>query len=161
MLSVDGTRIRDANPVLCALLGHATGALAGHPVSELVGGAGLADGIHPWRHGAGGTVEVRVRRSGPGGGTLVVEGVDADEAARSAENRHDLAAAGLGEWRWERATRRLVLSRRAAQILGHPPARPRPGRICGPASPRASPNGSAPWSRTRSRGTGPSASNRA
>lgn len=121
VLSSDGSRIREANPAVCALLGHAAGALAGRPVADLVGSGQIADGIHPWLHADGGSVEVRVRRSGAGGGILVVEAVDADEAASSEENRQDLAAAGLGEWRWERASGRLVLSRRAAQILGHPP----------------------------------------
>ncbi|GJD44978.1 hypothetical protein AFCDBAGC_2847 [Methylobacterium cerastii] len=121
VLSEDGAQILEANPALCALLGHAPGALSGKPASDLVGGGRIADGIHPWLHAGGGSVEVRVRRSGAGGTVLVVEAVDADEAARSEENRQDLAAAGLGEWRWEQATGRLVLSRRAAQILGHPP----------------------------------------
>ncbi|WP_375455680.1 HWE histidine kinase domain-containing protein [uncultured Methylobacterium sp.] len=122
VLSPDGAFVRAANPALCALLGHALGGLAGRPVLDLVGaGEGLADGIRPWLRADGRPVEVRVRRSGPGGGILVVEAVDADEAARSDENREALVAAGLGEWRWERATGRLVLSRRAAQILGHPP----------------------------------------
>ena len=121
VLSPDGARIREANPAFCTLLGYAPGTLAGRSTSDLVGGGRIADGIHPWLHAAGGAVEVRVRSSGAGGTVLVVEAVDADEAARSEENRQDLAAAGLGEWRWERATGRLVLSRRAAQILGHPP----------------------------------------
>ena len=121
VLSEDGTRILEANPTLCALLGYAPGALAGRAASDLVGGGRIADGIHPWLHADGGSVEVRVRRSGGAGAVLVVEAVDADEAARSDENRQDLAAAGLGEWRWDGTTGRLVLSRRAAQILGHPP----------------------------------------
>ncbi|WP_375466386.1 sensor histidine kinase [uncultured Methylobacterium sp.] len=120
VLSADGALIRAGNDHLCALLGHPPGGLADRPVSDLLGAWRLADGIQPWRRADGSAVEVRVRRSGADGGILVVEAVDADEAARSDENRDALAAAGLGEWRWEKSSRRLVLSRRAAQILGHP-----------------------------------------
>ena len=68
----------------------------------------------------GGALDVRVRRTGR---TLVVESVDVDVAAHSEANREALAAAGLGEWRWDRATGLLTLSRRAARILGRPPGR--------------------------------------
>ena len=60
-------------------------------------------------------IDVRVRRSGP---TLVVEAVDADEAAHSEANRDAMAAAGLGEWRWDRKSGSVTLSHRAARILG-------------------------------------------
>ena len=79
-----------------------------------------------------------MRRSGAGGGILVVEAVDADEAASSEENRQDLAAAGLGEWRVGAGQRppRAVAPRRAdprtsprrLRDLGRPARGPRRGR---------------------------------
>ena len=119
VLTGDRGRIRDANPALCALLGHAPGGLAGRPLTAIgPDPESIQPGIRRWTRADGSTVDVRVRGAGT---TLVVEGVDPDEAARSEENREALLAAGLGEWRWDRASGRINLSRRAAQILGHRP----------------------------------------
>ncbi|MDP4021579.1 HWE histidine kinase domain-containing protein [Methylobacterium sp. NEAU 140] len=122
VLTADGTRLAAGNRALHALLGWPDGALAGRPVAELAGAeAGAVQaGIQTWRCADGGALDVRVRRSGT---TLAVEAVDADAAAHSEANREALAAAGLGEWRWDRASGLLTLSRRAAQILGRPAGR--------------------------------------
>ncbi|WP_238185088.1 HWE histidine kinase domain-containing protein [Methylobacterium trifolii] len=122
VLSADARLILDANRAFCDLVGLAPDGLTARPIADLLGPGGvLAEGVQVWRRGDGGPVDVRVRRSGTAGTVLVVEAVDADEAARSAENRDALVAAGLGEWRWDALSGRLTLSRRAAQILGHPP----------------------------------------
>ncbi|MGU3538757.1 HWE histidine kinase domain-containing protein [Methylobacterium sp. A54F] len=123
LLAPGGGHIAEANRSLCAFLGHPAGGLAGRPLADLVAsaGEGLPDGIEIWRRADGREVEVRVRRGAGRVATLVVEPVDADEAVRAAENRDALVAAGLGEWRWDSASGRISLSRRAAQILGHPP----------------------------------------
>lgn len=127
VLSADRSRVVAANRALHDLLGWSEGALVGrataHSLADdptLADGSAPLDGIRRWRRADGGGVDVRVRRSGV---TLVVEAVDADEAARSEANREALAAAGLGEWRWDRGTGHLTLSRRAAQILGRQPGR--------------------------------------
>ncbi|GJD80280.1 HWE histidine kinase domain-containing protein [Methylobacterium gregans] len=118
VLNAGGTRLRDANPALCALLGYPAGALAGCPLADLIGpGEEPGEGIRSWRRADGVALDVRVRGTGP---VLTVEAVDPDAAAHSEENHEALAAAGLGEWRWERASGRVILSRRAGQILGHP-----------------------------------------
>ncbi|GJE50560.1 hypothetical protein GOFOIKOB_3609 [Methylobacterium tardum] len=122
VLSADETLIVAANRALHDLLGWAPGTLAGHATAELLneGPGGLRDGLQFWRRADGSALDVRVRRTGT---TLVVEPVDVDAAAHSEANREALAAAGLGEWRWDRATGLLTLSRRAARILGRPPGR--------------------------------------
>ena len=127
VLSADGRVVLAANGALHDLLGWPRGALDGRPVADLLADECDADlrdvvreGIRSWRRADGGALDVRVRRAG---GTLAVEAVDADEAAHSEANREALSAAGLGEWRWERATGILTLSRRAAQILGRPAGR--------------------------------------
>ncbi|MDP4005290.1 sensor histidine kinase [Methylobacterium sp. NEAU K] len=122
VLSADETSIVAANRVLHDLLGWPPDVLPGRATAELLDGRpeGLGDGIQVWRRADGSTLDVRVRRSGR---TLVVEAVDVDAAAHSEANREALATAGLGEWRWERATGLLTLSRRAARILGRPPGR--------------------------------------
>ncbi|MEE7478583.1 PAS domain-containing protein [Methylobacterium hispanicum] len=136
VLDDGGTRLREANPALCALLGYPAGALKDHPFADLLApGEEPGEGIRSWRRADGAALDVRVRRNGP---VLTVEAVDPDAAAHSEENREALAAAGLGEWRWERASGRVILSRRAGQILGHPAGtaptwatradRPRPSR---------------------------------
>ena len=120
VLSRDGRSIVDANRALRAMLGLETGGVIGWPLSDLLVDAEVRDGVQAWRRVDGQRIDVRVRRSGPAGTTLVVDPVDADEAARSEENREALVAAGLGEWRWDRASGHFTFSRRAAQILGHP-----------------------------------------
>ncbi|MCJ2011310.1 sensor histidine kinase [Methylobacterium sp. J-076] len=121
LLSGDGDTVCVANPALHALLGRPPGSLDGAPVADLAGdAAALHSGIRVWRRADGVEIDVRVRRSGE---TLVVEAVDADEAAHSDANRDAMAAAGLGEWRWDRARGVITLSHRAARILGQPPGR--------------------------------------
>ncbi|WP_430910999.1 HWE histidine kinase domain-containing protein [Methylobacterium sp. sgz302541] len=118
VLSVDGLTVRDANAALCGLLGYRPGTLAGRPVASLRDAPASGNGIETWRRADGAPLDVRVRANGA---VLVVEEVDPDEAVRAEQNRAALTAAGLGEWRWDTASGRLILSRRAAQILGHPP----------------------------------------
>ena len=122
VLSADETTIAAANRTLHDLIGWAPGALVGRAVTDVLGeGPGdLQTGLRFWRRADGSSVDVRVHRSGR---TLVVEAVDVDAAAHSEANSEALAAAGLGEWRWDRATGLLTLSRRAARILGRPPGR--------------------------------------
>ncbi len=127
VLSADETVIVAANRTLHDLVGRAPGTLPGRTTAALLGeGSGtegpgsLRAGLQYWRRADGSTLDVRVRRTGH---TLVVEAVDVDAAAHSEANREALAAAGLGEWRWERTTGLLTLSRRAARILGRPPGR--------------------------------------
>ena len=121
LLAGDGESVLVANPALHALLARPSGSLDGAPVSDLAAdAASLHSGIRVWRRADGVEIDVRVRRSGD---TLVVEAVDPDEAAHSEANRDAMAAAGLGEWRWDRASGDLTLSHRAARILGQPPGR--------------------------------------
>jgi PAS domain S-box-containing protein len=123
VLSANGTVIVAANRVLHDLLGWSPGMLVGRAAADLLAEtepSGLGDGIQAWRRADGAVIDVRVRRSGR---TLVVEAVDADAAAHSEANREALETAGLGEWRWDRATGLLTLSRRAARILGRQPGR--------------------------------------
>jgi PAS domain S-box-containing protein len=122
VLSADEEVIVAANRFLHDLVGWEPGTLPGRPTAALLneGPEGLRDGLQFWRRADGDAVDVRVRRAGQ---TLVVEPVDVDTAAHSEANREALAAAGLGEWRWDRATGLLTLSRRAARILGRPPGR--------------------------------------
>jgi PAS domain S-box-containing protein len=122
VLSADESEIVAANRFLHDLVGWEPGALPGRAIAELLneGPEGLRDGLQFWRRADGNALDVRVRRAGR---TLVVEPVDVDTAAHSEANREALAAAGLGEWRWDRATGLLTLSRRAARILGRPPGR--------------------------------------
>lgn len=122
VLSADEGVIVAANRFLHDLVGWEPGTLPGRPTAALLneGPEGLRDGLQFWRRADGDAVDVRVRRAGQ---TLVVEPVDVDTAAHSEANREALAAAGLGEWRWDRATGLLTLSRRAARILGRPPGR--------------------------------------
>jgi PAS domain S-box-containing protein len=125
VVSADETVVVAANRVLHDLLGWAPGLLAGRATADLLSDPpeGFGDGIQAWRRADGTVLDVRVRRSGR---TLVVEAVDADAAAHSEANREALETAGLGEWRWDRATGLLTLSRRAARILGRQPGRPVP-----------------------------------
>ena len=118
ILSEDGLTIRDANPFLCACLGLAPGDLVGRPLANLRVENPAGSGIEVWRRGDGSLADLRVRASGT---VLVIEEADADEAVRAEQNRDALTAAGLGEWRWDAGSGRIALSRRAAQILGHPP----------------------------------------
>ncbi|MGH1587783.1 HWE histidine kinase domain-containing protein [Methylobacterium phyllosphaerae] len=122
VLSADEGTIVAANRALHDLLGWPPGVLPGRPVADLLneGPEGLRDGLQFWRGADGTALDMRIRRTGR---TLVVEAVDVDMAAHSEANREALAAAGLGEWRWDRATDLLTLSRRAARILGRPPGR--------------------------------------
>ncbi|MCJ2023309.1 sensor histidine kinase [Methylobacterium sp. J-067] len=121
LLAGDGESVLVANPALHALLARPSGSLDGASVSDLAAdAASLQSGIRVWRRADGVEIDVRVRRSGD---TLVVEAVDPDEAAHSEANRDAMAAAGLGEWRWDRASGDLTLSHRAARILGQPPGR--------------------------------------
>lgn len=120
-LSGDGATVLAANPALHALLAWPSGSLDGAPAADLARDpASLHSGIRVWRRADGNEIDVRVRRSGD---TLVVEAVDPDEAAHSEANRDAMAAAGLGEWRWDRASGYVTLSHRAARILGQPPGR--------------------------------------
>ncbi|MCJ2124509.1 sensor histidine kinase [Methylobacterium sp. J-077] len=122
VLSADEASIVAANRVLHDLLGWPPGTLAGRATAAFLADRpeDLGDGIQAWRRADGATLDVRVRRSGR---TLVVEAVDADAAAHSEANREALENAGLGEWRWDRASGLLTLSRRAARILGRQPGR--------------------------------------
>ncbi|WP_375410525.1 HWE histidine kinase domain-containing protein [uncultured Methylobacterium sp.] len=125
ILSPDGRMIVSANAHLCGLLGHPAGALRDRPLMA-VGEAThpVPAGIRSWLRADGTAVPVRVRTSGEARGgprVLVVEPVDADEIVRAEQNRDALTASGLGEWRWDRASGLVTLSRRAAYILGHPP----------------------------------------
>lgn len=125
ILSPDGRTILSANPRLCAIVGRPPGSLDDRPlgtVGETMNP--VPEGIRLWRQADGAAIPVRVRPSGSTAGAvrvLVVEPVDPDEMVRAEQNRDALTAAGLGEWRWERATGLVTLSRRAAHILGHPP----------------------------------------
>lgn len=120
-LSSDGGTVLAANPALHALLAWPSGGLEGADVGDLApDAASLHSGIRVWRRADGNEIDVRVRRSGE---TLVVEAVDPDEAAHSEANRDAMAAAGLGEWRWDRSSGSVTLSHRAARILGQPPGR--------------------------------------
>lgn len=120
-LSSDGATVLAANPALHALLAWPSGGLEGADVGDLApDAASLHSGIRVWRRADGNEIDVRVRRSGE---TLVVEAVDPDEAAHSEANRDAMAAAGLGEWRWDRSSGSVTLSHRAARILGQPPGR--------------------------------------
>ncbi len=125
ILSPDGRSIVSANTHLCSLLGHPPGALLDRPLTDLGEVAHpLPDGIRFWRRADGAALPVRVRASGQASAALrviVVEPVDEDEIVRAEQNRDALTAAGLGEWRWDRASDLLTLSRRAAHILGHTP----------------------------------------
>ncbi|MFC6788711.1 sensor histidine kinase [Methylobacterium komagatae] len=121
LLSSDGNTVVVANPALHALLARPSGSLDGAPSTDLAAGpSSLHSGIRVWRRADGVEIDVRVRRSGD---TLVVEAVDPDEAAHSEANRDAMADAGLGEWRWDRASGYVTLSHRAARILGQPPGR--------------------------------------
>ncbi len=121
LLSSDGSTVVAANPALHALLARPSGSLDGAPSTDLATGpSSLHSGIRVWRRADGVEIDVRVRRSGD---TLVVEAVDPDEAAHSEANRDVMAEAGLGEWRWDRASGYVTLSHRAARILGQPPGR--------------------------------------
>ncbi|MGC5779038.1 sensor histidine kinase [Methylobacterium sp. NFXW15] len=121
LLSSDGSTVVVANPALHALLARPSGSLDGAPSTDLATGpSSLYSGIRVWRRADGVEIDVRVRRSGD---TLVVEAVDPDEAAHSEANRDVMAEAGLGEWRWDRASGYVTLSHRAARILGQPPGR--------------------------------------
>ncbi|MCJ2138729.1 HWE histidine kinase domain-containing protein [Methylobacterium sp. E-066] len=122
VLSADEATIVAANRLLHDLLGWPPGQLTGRATVEFLADRpeGLGDGIQAWRRADGTVLDVRVRRSGR---TLVVETVDADAAAHSEANREALENAGLGEWRWDRASGLLTLSRRAARILGRQPGR--------------------------------------
>jgi PAS domain S-box-containing protein len=118
--------IRDANPFLCALLGHSDGSLAGRSLSVVGEGEGpVPAGIRRWQRADGSRIDVRVRVSegtrSKALQTLVVDAVDADELVRAEENRAALTAAGLGEWRLDFAKGLVTLSRRTAHILGYPP----------------------------------------
>ncbi|WP_449411821.1 sensor histidine kinase [Methylobacterium komagatae] len=121
LLSSDGSTVVAANPALHALLARPSGSLDGAPSTDLATGpSSLHSGIRVWRRADGVEIDVRVRRSGD---TLVVEAVDPNEAAHSEANRDVMAEAGLGEWRWDRASGYVTLSHRAARILGQPPGR--------------------------------------
>ncbi len=121
LLSSDGNTVVVANSALHALLARPSGSLDGAPSTDLAAGSSsLHSGIRVWRRADGVEIDVRVRRSGD---TLVVEAVDPDEAAHSEANRDAMADAGLGEWRWDRASGYVTLSHRAARILGQPPGR--------------------------------------
>lgn len=121
LLTREGDSVLVANPALHALLARPSGSLDGAPVSDLAAdSASLHSGIRVWRRADGVEIDVRVRRSGD---TLVVEAVDPDEAAHSEANRDAMAEAGVGEWRWDRASGYVTLSHRAARILGQPPGR--------------------------------------
>ena len=126
-----GTRLRDANPCLCRLLGHSPGCLSGKALATLLDDPErpLASGIRRWRKADGTPVDLRARLTQVASdgedadSVAVIEPVDADEMVRAEQNRDALAAAGLGEWQWEAATGQVILSRRAGQILGYPPGR--------------------------------------
>lgn len=123
ILSPDGRAIVSANARLRGLLGYPEGALADCPLA-VVGESvhPVPEGIRTWRRADGTPIHVRVRPSGDPDVVriLAIEPVDADEIVRAEQNRDALTAAGLGEWRWERDSGLVTLSRRAAHILGHP-----------------------------------------
>ena len=140
VVAADGRTLRDANPTLCRLLGYMPGSLFDAPLTKLLPERELpfSSGIRRWRRADGTRVDLRVRLSrrdegietadlvaGDEGCDLiaVVEPVDADELVRAEQNREVLGASGLGEWRWEGATGRVSLSRRAGHILGYPAGR--------------------------------------
>ncbi|MCJ2043656.1 PAS domain-containing protein [Methylobacterium sp. J-078] len=123
LLVVDGAGlIRNANPTLCQLLGYSAGALDGRALSVL-GAVAQRVCIRRWLRADGTGLDVRIRPSPARGDfqVLAVEAVDPDEVARADENRAALTAAGLGEWRYDFGDGQVVLSRRAAHILGHAP----------------------------------------
>lgn len=123
VIDPESDNIREANPFLCRILGHPIGGLAGRPASVLGTGPDiLSTGLRRWTARSGAPLDVRVRASSSASlRTLVVEPIDVDEMVRSEENRAALTAAGLGEWRYDRADGIIRLSRRAAHILGYPP----------------------------------------
>lgn len=131
VIAEGGTRLRDANPCLCRLLGYPPGRLTGLPLATLLDDPDrpLATGIRRWRKADGSPVDLRARltealsKSGEPDTVAVIEPVDADEMVRAEQNRDALAAAGLGEWQWEAQTGQVFLSRRAGQILGYPAGR--------------------------------------
>jgi PAS domain S-box-containing protein len=121
ILVVDGAGlIRDANPHLCELLGYEPGALNGRALSVL-GAVAQRACIRRWLRADGTGLDMRIRPSKRRDDLqiLVVEAVDPDEVVRAEENRAALTAAGLGEWRYDFADGRVVLSRRAAHLLGY------------------------------------------
>jgi PAS domain S-box-containing protein len=126
ILVVDGAGlVREANPHLCELLGYAPGALDGRALSVL-GAVAQRVCIRRWLRADGTGLDMRIRPSARRDDlqVLVVEAVDPDEVVRAEENRAALTAAGLGEWRYDFADGRVVLSRRAAHLLGHAADRP-------------------------------------
>ncbi|BCM87367.1 sensor histidine kinase [Methylobacterium indicum] len=120
-------RIAAANPALAALLGVAPENLIGRVLGE--GGGDPADGETRetvWHRADGSTVRLRLR-SGPERQAFRIVSVDALAEAPAfrldplREQAHlALASAGLGEWSWSPADGRVVLSDRAAAILGLP-----------------------------------------
>ncbi|AWN45090.1 histidine kinase [Methylobacterium terrae] len=121
-------RIAAANPALGALLGLAPGALVGRALADLDhphgprSGPDLA-GEACWRRADGSPLRVRLRAGPEREGTRIVAVealADGAATARAEQTRLALASAGLGEWSWNPADGRVVLSDRAAAILGHP-----------------------------------------
>jgi len=124
VLDLSDGRIRSANPHLCALLHHPAGGLTGFALARL----GEPDlpvpvGIRRWHRADGGILDVRVRPSPPANGiqVLVVDAAESGDLVPAAENQAALTTAGVGEWRFDRATGLVTLSRRAAYILGDRP----------------------------------------
>jgi len=123
-LDLRAGRIDAANPHLCALLGYPPGDLSGRSLAHLGEVAvPVPAGLRRWRRADGRAVDVRVRPSPPADGVqiLVVDGAEAEDFGPAVEDRATLAAAGLGEWRFDAETGRVALSRRAAQLLGDRP----------------------------------------
>lgn len=117
--------IRDVNPYLCDLLGYPAGALDGRSLSVL-GAVAPRACIRRWMRADGTGLDMRLRPSPMRDDrqVFVVEAVDPDEVVRAEENQAALTAAGLGEWRYDFTDGRVVLSRRAAHLLGYTPGMP-------------------------------------
>ncbi|OAS22468.1 sensor histidine kinase [Methylobacterium platani] len=120
-------RIAAANPALGALLGLAAGDLVGRTIAEIEHPHGPAtdpdlSGDGCWRRADGSPVRVRLRAGAEQDGVRIVavEAIAEAATARAEQTRLALASAGLGEWSWSPADGRVVLSDRAAAILGQP-----------------------------------------
>ncbi len=130
-LSGPDRRILAANPALAALLGTDPATLRGRSLADLdhPQGSGTSPDLagEAWlRRADGSPIRVRLRAGPERDGCRIVAVEAVADAAAEARQTHSeqthlaLASAGLGEWSWSPADGRVVLSDRAAAILGYP-----------------------------------------